>query len=118
MKKDKAKEYHKPTEWMPQMVGGDNEPTDEVYVSKHGLRLRRTTDMGDHHWETFKTMADRDPDLISNMKAGRYMPLQNGRRIHYRGKDIWLGIKVVRLGVITGKKGIYDLQFSICNRQR
>ena len=90
----KAEEYHKPKEWTPTMVGGSKELTDEVYVSKHGLRIRRSADIGNTHWEIIKSMADKDPDLISNMHAGRYMPRCNGNRIHYRGKDAGLGMKV------------------------
>ena len=87
-------------EWMPELVGGTNEPTNETYTTKHGLTIRRSSDIGNTHWEIFKSMADRDPDLISNMKAGRYMPRANGYRTVYRGKDTGLGIRNSILGFL------------------
>lgn len=50
--------------------------------------------------KSVQKMADKDPDFIENMKAGRYMPTCNGRRVVYRGKDKWLGIKMELLGIL------------------
>lgn len=91
---DKRIDGEDPIEWTPKMVGGSDEVTDEVYVSKHGLRIRRSADIGNTHWSIIKSIADKDPDLVENMKAGRYMPRCNGVRTVYRGKDAKLGMKV------------------------
>ena len=81
-------------------VGDSNETTDETYTTKHGLTLRRSADMGNTHWSILKSMADKDPDFIENMMAGRYMPRCNGIRTVYRGKDAKLGMKVAILNFL------------------
>jgi hypothetical protein len=69
------------------MVGDDDELSGESYTSKHGLVINKPKGMGDTHFKIFCSMADKDPDIMANMALGRYMPRQNGMRIHYRGRD-------------------------------
>lgn len=71
----------------PKMVGEDSEPSGETYTSKHGLVINKPKGMGDTHFKIFCSLADKDPDIMANMALGRYMPRQNGMRIHYRGRD-------------------------------
>ena len=90
---EKRVEGEEPREVVIGPVGEDG-VTDETYTSKHGLKLRRPANISNVHWSIMKSMADKDPDLLENMHAGRYMPKCNGVRTVYRGKDARLGMKV------------------------
>jgi hypothetical protein len=96
---EKRIDGEKPREFVIGPVG-EKELTEERYTSKHGLTLRRPANISNVHWSIICSMADKDPDLIENMSAGRYMPRCNGVRTVYRGKDTKLGMKMAFLNFL------------------
>jgi hypothetical protein len=50
--------------------------------------------MGQDDWikEWVKNEIKQNPNFVEDMEAGRYTPRCEGQRIHYWGKDKWLGI--------------------------